>query len=586
MNKAKNYCCDIYINPDNLKFHKDVRMFQGCPTIAVSRGGRIFLGWYSGGTKEPHIKNYNLVVYSDDLGKTWSDPVLIIDSNKEKMIQALDIQLFTDEKGRLHIQWVQNNVKTAPEVIPKAKKGQPLVVLDGNLFDDFQHNEWEIICDDPDAAELVFSEPRFVYHGFLRCKPVFLNNGDWLNFAYDQLNDRYGYYISSDKGESYSHFYGSKKMPTVFDETMAYQKSDGTVIMFARTHAGELARSVSYDNGRTWTETELSGIVSADTRFFVKKLPSGRVMLVVNDDAKTRKNMTVFLSEDDGENWQYKKCIDSRCDVSYPDADISGARIFLTYDRSRCGHKEILFASFTESEIIENKEIEITIVSKPKEVPLKNDVKKAVEDNKIIAILRDIPADKLIETAEALYSGGIRLLEITYSSDGSIADEAVAENIKLLSEKFGGRMYIGAGTVLNKKQVFLTKLSGGSFVISPNIDKDVIQECSDCGLVSIPGAFTPSEIVAANKWGADFVKVFPAASLGANYFNAVSAPLGGIKLLAVGGIDESNIKKYLAAGAVGVGVGSCLVNKQTAEKSDFDAVTELAKKYTAIINND
>ena len=153
-------------------------------------------------------------------------------------------------------------------------------------------------------------------------------------------------------GKTYTHRYGAKKVATMFDEAMAYQKKDGSIRMFARNNLGELAESYSYDNGETWTEARLTGIESANTRFFVARTPEGRILLINNDDRKERRNMTIYLSEDDGETWKYKRCIDARNDVSYPDADFYGNQIYMVYDRERCGAREILFLKFSEEEIM------------------------------------------------------------------------------------------------------------------------------------------------------------------------------------------------------------------------------------------
>lgn len=210
---------------------------------------------------------------------------------------------------------------------------------------------------------------------------------------------------------------------------------------------------------------------------------------------------------------------------------------------------------------------------------VKNEVIKSVEQNKIIAILRGIPKDKILDTAEALYEGGIRLLEVTYSADKSVSDEETAEIIKMLVESFKGRMFIGAGTVLTTEQVKLTKKAGGSFIISPNVDKKVIMKTVKEGLVSIPGALTPSEICDADKFGADFVKLFPVTGLGTSYIKAVKAPLKHIKMLAVGGITPENIKEFSLSGVCGFGIGSNITDMKCISAGDWQAVTQKAKAF-------
>lgn len=363
---ASKRACALIANPTDARFTDEhVRQFQGCPTIAVTKGGRIFLAWYAGGTREPHIENFNLIVKSDDGGKTWSRPIAVIPSSRERFVHALDIQLFTAPDGRLFIFWVQNDTK--PDLRnPDGSKIYPGFDVDGVIFDDFVHAMWVSVCDDPDADELIFSEPRYADKGFLRCKPLVMRTGEWLCFNYDQVSDRYGYSISSDGGATFVHGYGAKKIPTPFDEAMAYEKKNGDIRMFARTaNTGGLAESTSHDHGRTWDDAKCSGITAPNSRSFVARTPSGRVLLVRNDHPVERRNMTLCLSDDDGETWT-TRCIDARCDVSYPDVDFFGDRIFLTYDRERTGAKEILFASFTEADILDaSREIAVRVVSKP-----------------------------------------------------------------------------------------------------------------------------------------------------------------------------------------------------------------------------
>ncbi len=363
---AKLKSCDIVINTNDEKYGTDIRKFQGCPTLAVTREGRIFLGWYAGGCCEPHMENYNLLIYSDDGGNSWSNPIVIIPSDRQRFVHALDIQLFVAPDGKLHVCWVQNNTKPAPEKMPEYPKGQPAIIVDGFLFDDFRHTEWEIICDDPDAENLIFSAPRNLCDGFLRCKPTFLKNGDWLFYAYSQLSKKYRYYISNDQGCTYLPMEGAEKTPTWFDEAMAYERLDGSIRMLARTSTGELSESISFDGGHTWTDAMPSGIDNPDTRFFIARTPSGRILLVNNDSRTRRENMTVYLSEDDGKTFEYKKCIDSRDGTSYPDVDFYDGKIYLTYDRERTDAKEILFTVFDEDDIMNpEREISVRIVSKP-----------------------------------------------------------------------------------------------------------------------------------------------------------------------------------------------------------------------------
>lgn len=216
---------------------------------------------------------------------------------------------------------------------------------------------------------------------------------------------------------------------------------------------------------------------------------------------------------------------------------------------------------------------------------MKNNVIASIAENKLIAILRGVPQEKLIAVAEALYAGGIRLMEITYSADGRISDEDTAASIGMLARHMEGRMYIGAGTVLTEKQVRLTKAAGGLFVISPNTDEKIIRASVDCGLVSIPGALTPTEIVNAHNAGADFVKLFPASDFGIGYVKAITAPLSHIKLLAVGGVDDKNIPDFFKAGVCGFGVGSNIIDKKLIAAEDYAGIAQLARKYVQAVEN-
>ena len=340
-NNAKTACKVIY-KPTDPMYDEHVRKFQGCPTIAVTKKGRIFLGWYSGGVKEPHIENYNLLVYSDDDGKTFGKPYIVIPSEAERLVHALDIQLWIAPNGALWLFWVQNNVlPDLPEnaALLSEDPQKPVVSSYGYFFPDMRHTEWCMVCEDPDASEPVFSAPRMLDIGFLRCKPLVTDSGRWLFFNYDQLYDRYGYSVSDDNGNTFTRRYGGIKQSTPFDEGIAYQKKDGSIRLMARTNLGYIAESVSTDNGESWSDGVLTDIESPNTRLFVARTPSGRMLLVNNDDKAVRQNMTVYLSEDDGMSWKYKKCIDARRGLSYPDVDFHDGRIYLTYDRERTGAK-------------------------------------------------------------------------------------------------------------------------------------------------------------------------------------------------------------------------------------------------------
>lgn len=216
---------------------------------------------------------------------------------------------------------------------------------------------------------------------------------------------------------------------------------------------------------------------------------------------------------------------------------------------------------------------------------MRNNIIEAVKKEKLVVIVRGVPREKLIPLAEALYDGGIKLLEITFSQDGKITDEETASRIAMLADAMKGRMYIGAGTVTSPEQVELVKKAGGLFIISPDTCAEVIKKTRELGLVSMPGALTPTEVMTAHKAGADFVKLFPLGELGASYLKALKAPLSGIDFLAVGGVNLDNISELLRAGASGFGVGSNIVKPELVKAEKYGELTALARAYVAAVSN-
>lgn len=212
---------------------------------------------------------------------------------------------------------------------------------------------------------------------------------------------------------------------------------------------------------------------------------------------------------------------------------------------------------------------------------MKQKVTQAIDQYKIIAIVRGIAAEQCTAVAQALYDGGIRLMEITYDQKNPDSWEDTAKVIGTIAKDFADKMYVGAGTVTCTELVELTHHYGGQFIISPDVNPDVIQRTCQLGMVSIPGALTPTEAMIAHRAGADFVKLFPAGELGVGYLKAVKAPLSHIDMLVVGGIDENNIGAFLSAGACGAGIGSNLVNRKLVDAGDYKTITEVAKKLVA-----
>ncbi len=205
-------------------------------------------------------------------------------------------------------------------------------------------------------------------------------------------------------------------------------------------------------------------------------------------------------------------------------------------------------------------------------------VMQAVETEKIIVIVRGVEKDKLCALADALYAADIRFMEITFDQTGACTDAQTADKIRTLKEYCGDRMHIGAGTVLKEEQVQTACEAGAEFIISPDVNESVIRRTVACGMISMPGALTPTEVMQAHRAGADYVKLFPVGELGVSYFKAVKAPLSGVKLLAVGGITADNIAAFEKAGAAGYGISSSIVDRKLVAENRFDVITEKAKE--------
>lgn len=214
---------------------------------------------------------------------------------------------------------------------------------------------------------------------------------------------------------------------------------------------------------------------------------------------------------------------------------------------------------------------------------MKEQIINAIKRQKLIAIVRGAEPDKCVKIAEALFEGGFRLMEITYDQKHPESWETTAKTIGAVAKAFAGKMYIGAGTVTCTELVELTHQYGGQFIISPDTHEPVIRRTCELGMVSIPGALTPTEVMVAHRAGADFVKLFPAGSLGPGYVKAVKAPVSHVDILVVGGIDETNITAYLSAGAAGAGIGSNLVNSKWVREDQYEKITEVARQLVAAV---
>jgi 2-dehydro-3-deoxyphosphogluconate aldolase/(4S)-4-hydroxy-2-oxoglutarate aldolase len=214
---------------------------------------------------------------------------------------------------------------------------------------------------------------------------------------------------------------------------------------------------------------------------------------------------------------------------------------------------------------------------------MREEVIRRILDEKLIAIMRGMEESKILPLAQALHSGGIHLMEITFNQAKPDSFHTTARAIASIREAFGDRGFVGAGTVLTPVQAQMAADAGASFIVSPDVNADVIRVTRELGMVSLPGALTPTECVAAHSAGADFIKLFPLGNFGPAYLKAIKAPLSHLKFLGVGGISEKNAADFLAAGAAGFGVGGNLVNKEWIAAGQFDRITELAAAYVAAV---
>ena len=204
------------------------------------------------------------------------------------------------------------------------------------------------------------------------------------------------------------------------------------------------------------------------------------------------------------------------------------------------------------------------------------DLKRATECG-IVAVVRAPDPTGLVEVIRALADGGVTVAEVTFTVPGA------AEVIREARRQLGDRVFLGAGTVLDPETARIALLAGAEFIVSPTVNLDVIRLCRRYDKLVMPGAFTPTEILAAWEAGADVVKVFPADALGPAFFKAMRGPLPQVKLMPTGGVDLTTATEYLKAGAVCLGIGSQLVDPQLVAAREFDKLSELARKYVAVV---
>lgn len=327
-------------------YYTQTRHWQGIPSIEVTENGRIFVSFYSGGTTE-EMGNYGALVVSNDGGRSFSEPIAVADMGKNA--RAYDCCLWIDPLKRLWFVWA---------VMP-------------------QNRIEFVICDRPDDDELVWSEVRELGYDIMLNKPTVADNGDWLfpcavwksglitaevGGADGSHPDGAHVFRSRDCGKTFELIGTAKAYNRHFDEHMLVQMRDGSLNMYIRSKYG-VDVSHSTDGGLTWCEGYDCGFGGPNSRFYIGRLASGRLLLINHYRFKGRNNLTAMLSDDEGQTWYGHLLIDGRSNVSYPDAKQTGdGTIYITYDRERGAHydknrdytddaREILMAKVTEDDI-------------------------------------------------------------------------------------------------------------------------------------------------------------------------------------------------------------------------------------------
>ena len=335
----------------HVKLYK--RLWQGIPGLECTAKGRIFISWFTGGPKEPAPENTVVLCWSDDNGETFT-PLKVMALPWSDSTRCFDPTLWSDPMGRLWYIFNRGNKYTAV------------------------HDVWARICDDPDAAEPVFSDEfRIGYespYAFRMNKPTVLSTGEWImpvTHAIEPIHDWFagpkqiqGVGISTDEGQTWK-LHGAVEAPPWALENMIVELRDGLLWMLIRTGSGVLWQSHSTNKGRTWSEGSASTINSPGSRFFIRRLDTGNLLLVNHYKYSGRSHLTAQLSTDDGATWNDGLLLDERSGVSYPDGvQNKEGLIRITYDRDRGGAGEILLATFREEDVAAGKDVSGEMVLK------------------------------------------------------------------------------------------------------------------------------------------------------------------------------------------------------------------------------
>jgi len=206
-----------------------------------------------------------------------------------------------------------------------------------------------------------------------------------------------------------------------------------------------------------------------------------------------------------------------------------------------------------------------------------------IKRDQLVVIGRGIRTEVLVQAALACAEAGVTLLESTFDHTAADPVRENAGRIAALVKALDGRIRIGAGTVLTSEEVRAAHDAGAAYIISPDTDDAVVAETKRLGMVSIPGAMTPTEVAHAWKIGADMVKLFPADDLGYPFIQILRGPLGHIPLMATGGVNPATIPEFLKLGVAAVGTGVSILRRDLIEKEDYEGIRVLAKMHVDAI---
>ena len=331
-NICNNWCQKdySYINfaPDD-SVSEENRAWQGCPSVAVTKKGRVFAGWYSGGAFEPCITNYNILTFSDDAGQSWAKPILTVGTDTKNRLRKIDIELWVTPDNSLWVMWT----------VSPYSENSTLATIRTPFKCDY-HREFPcsevMVCRDPDADVLVWEKPRIMCEGFIRNKPIVTSGGRIIAPAYAYSDEKYMVRCSDDNGYSFYNVSADGKPDVkIYDEITVCELKTGKLRFLARTSRGYYAYCDSFDDGLSWTEAKEYEKAPA-SRCYFGKLKNGMIAYVRNVSDTGRVGMKICLSEDGGVTFPYEMIIDERKSVSYPDLDEDGiGNLYVIYDRER-----------------------------------------------------------------------------------------------------------------------------------------------------------------------------------------------------------------------------------------------------------